>query len=442
MKRLVLSFGAVSLALGGGLLSGSAAVAVARAQDDDAYTGLDTLARAMTTIEAHYVEPVDLVELSHAAVKGMTVDLDRHSIFLEPDEFAHLKERTSGRWFGIGVELGIDPRGALIQRVVEGGPAALAGVQRGDVLVGVDDHDLAGLDMDDVITLLDGPRGEPVELLVRRGDDEQRISVVRDQVIAPVVDGGLLGPGVAYVHLDSFRQRAAVELERSLRELGADAPLTAVVLDLRGNPGGLLEEAVAIVDLFVHEGAIVETHGRGGEVVEAHEAHDSRGDLDVRLVVLVDGGSASASEIVAGALQDLGRATIVGSPSYGKGSVQQVYEFEDGSALKLTVARYHLPSGRTLQLHEGIEPDVAVDRGGGGGRQLADDLRQALAAAGVDADHLGAEQWAPIGAELARVEELTPDHPDAPLDWDPPLDERIASDPQLAAAWDLVRSGR
>ncbi|RME22225.1 MAG: S41 family peptidase, partial [Deltaproteobacteria bacterium] len=363
MKRLLVSFGAVSLSLAGGLLSGSTAVAVAQEHDGGAYRALDTLARAMTTIEARYVEAVDLTALSHAAIEGMAAHLDPHSVFLDPDEFAHLQERTSGRWFGIGVELVIDPRGARIQRVIAGGPADLAGVHRGDLLVGVDGHDLDGLDMDEITALLAGPRGEPVRLdLVPAGTEgaPARVEVVRDQVIEPAVESDELAPGVAYVHLDSFRERAAVELERDLRAFGEDRPLRAVVLDLRGNPGGLLEEAVGVVDLFVGSGTIVETRGRDGEQVEVHRAHDSDDDIDARLVVLVDGGSASASEIVAGALQDLGRATIVGSPTYGKGSVQQVYEFEDGSALKLTVARYQLPSGRTLSLHEGIQPDVVV----------------------------------------------------------------------------------
>lgn len=436
MKHTLLSFGVVSLAFAGGLLAGATLVGSARAAGGGTYAALDTLARAMTTIEREYVEPVESGALVRAAVVGMAESLDPHSVYLDADAWRGLQDRNEGRWFGVGVEIRPDPAGARIGRVVTGGPAALAGVQAGDVLVAVDGQDLAGLSLREVGDKLEGERGAPVVLTLLRGEQRQDRTVVRDQVLAPVVDAALLAPGQGYARVEHFRQRTAAELAQALTRLEDEGgqPLRGLVLDLRDNPGGLLEEAVAVVDLFAGEGMVVETRGRDGQVVERHSAKRSPGDRDLVLVVLVNGMSASASEIVAGALQELGRATVVGTPSFGKGSVQQVYEFEDGSALKLTVARYHLASGRSFTVGDGVQPDQVVPLHEAPAAALAR-LEQALA-------QLPSDQAAALKADLAQVATAGPEVHDAEVPWDGSLAERLAIDPQLRAAWDRVHAAR
>lgn len=434
MKHTLLSFGAVSLAFSGGLLSGASLVGSARAAGGGPYAALDTLARAMTTIEGQYVEAVEPRALVDAAVRGMAESLDPHSVFLDPDAWRSLQDRNEGRWFGVGVEIRPDPLGARIGRVVPGGPADLAGVQPADLLVAIDGQELAGRSLEQVGQGLEGERGAPVRLGLLRGQERLERTVVRDQVVAPVVDAALLAPGQGYARIEHFRQRTAAELAQALVALEEQGgrPLEGLVLDLRDNPGGLLEEAVAVVDLFADEGLIVETRGRDGQVVEAHAARPSPGDRDLALVVLVNGMSASASEIVAGSLQELGRAAVVGTPSFGKGSVQQVYEFEDGSALKLTVARYHLASGRSFTPGEGVEPDLVVplDQAPAAARAR---LEQAL-------DRLPPAEAQALHADLARVAEGNDDAHAADVPWEGSLAERLAIDPQLRAAWDRVRA--
>jgi len=408
MKRLLTSFGAVSVAFCGGLLAGTTLVGGAWARERDPYPSLDTLARAMATIEGQYVDPVPPDDLVHAAIRGMAHSLDAHTLFLSPDEWKEMQERNEGRWFGVGVELRPGEDGVRITRVVAGGPADLGGVKAGDLLVSIEDQPVDAHDMGAVSHLLGGERGQPVRLGLLRGTEPVECTVVRDQVIEAAIDASLLSPGIGYAHIDHFRQRAAPELAQALdhMEKAGGRPLDGLVLDLRENPGGLLDQAVEVVDLFVGAGPVVQTRGRDGKVVDDLHSHDNASDRRLALAVLIDGGSASASEIVAGALQDLGRATIVGSPSYGKGSVQQVYEFEDGSALKLTVARYYLPSGRTFDEGAGVQPDLGV--------------ALAAAAGGADADRV---------------------HDDPDIPWEGSPEERLRADPQLHAAWQALQPG-
>ncbi|NOY26841.1 MAG: S41 family peptidase [Oligoflexia bacterium] len=438
MKHTIASFAAVAVACALGLAGGSSVVNSAWAQGRNPYQALDTLARAMTVIDAYHIVAVPPDRLIHAAIRGMADSLDRHTVYLSPDEWQALQERNEGRWFGIGIELYPQPEGVRISSVVEGGPAALAGVHSGDILVSVDGQTLDGLDFKDVAEIMIGETGTPVRLGLLRGQDTLEISVVRDQVIAPVVHAELLAPGQGYVRIDHFRQRTAAELVSALGKLEEEGhrPLDGLILDLRGNPGGLLEEAVATIDLFVDHGLIVETRNRQGDQVEAHSAQIGssllKEDIDARLVVLIDGGSASASEIVAGALQDLGRAEIVGSPSYGKGSVQQIYEFEDGSALKLTVARYYLASGRTFDTGKGVIPDLLVPR--------EDDLLIARRQIEDALASLPPDQATGLKTDLELIVAHSPADPmESPVPRAGTISERLALDPQLRTAWQQLR---
>ena len=357
-RRLAGATLAVGLALAGGLGGGIAVVQGARAEGRDPYAGLDTLAEALHTIEQRHVAEVPPDALLQGAVAGMADRLDRHSTYLTPERRAAFQDHAEGGDTGVGVELGLRDGRVVLATVTPAGPADLAGALPGDILVAVDDRPVDRVAVAEIA--LRGTRDTPVRLQLERGDRALALQAVRDTVLERSVRADRLPGDIAHVHIDAFRRRSGTELREQLAGLEAGGPLSGVVLDLRGNPGGLLEEAVLVVDTFVGEGAILEVRGRGERVMESHAARPTEDDRDLPLVVLIDGGSASAAEIVAGALQDLGRARLVGTPSYGKGSVQKLFLFEDGGGLKLTVARYHLPSGRTIPDGEGLTPDTLV----------------------------------------------------------------------------------
>ena len=428
------AFALVSLVLFGGLGLGKALADQLQARSRAPYAGLDTLARGLITIEQRHVDAVSREALLYGAMRGMVGELDEHSLFFDPETHGGFIARTERAAEAIGVDLEAGPRGARISRVVPRGPAALAGLLVGDTLVSVDGSSVIGLPRDEAMTLLQGERGTPVALELLREGAALRVVVVRDAVIEVAVDGELPAPGLAVVHLRNFRRRVGADTARLLSELAqkGGGPLTGVLLDLRGNPGGLMDEAVAVLDLFLPAGDLIQTRGRGGVVTATDRSTDSPSDFQGRVVVLIDGGSASASEVVAGALQDLKRATLVGSRSYGKGSVQETRTFEDGSAFKLTVARYHLPSGRAIADHEGLVPDVGVPR-----PRVESPAVVALRAelAGIaTTDEQRARVEAQLTALSAEAAEVDPPRGGA-------FAERLAADPQLAAAWDRLRAG-
>lgn len=360
MMDTVRAFLMVGMVFSGGLLAGSGVVRSAFGQAHDAYDGLDTYALALNKVEQVYVEEISPLALVHASIRGMVDTLDPHSLWLSPDDYQALQERADGRYLGIGVELGgTGDAQIVIQAVTPRGPAALAGVTSGDILTAVDGQPLHMLDPGSVQALLAGNIGEPVELTLLRGSETLTVTVVRDEVVDVSIAGERLAGDIGYVRVEHFHRRVAAETNYAIQELQRVAPLQGLILDLRDNPGGLITEAVDMVDLFVSEGTIVEVRRRG-QAPEVFSA-SSGDDLSLPLVVLINRGSASASELVAGALQDHGRATIIGTPSYGKGSMQHVYRFSDGSALKLTVARYYLPSGAPIQPDMGLQPDQLVE---------------------------------------------------------------------------------
>jgi carboxyl-terminal processing protease len=414
--------------LGAGAVAGTAAVA--RAQDP--YTDLDRLARFLTVIEADYVEPVSLGALVDAALRGMTDHLDPHSRWLSAAEATDLVDETAGQVTGIGVDLRVDAGAAEVVRVLPNSPASRDGVAAGDRIVAIDGQPLHALSPEAVTQALTGAQGTPITVTVARGGTTADIRTVRDRLDRSPVDGGLLAGGIAVVHLAQFSEGAARDVEAELQRLEArhGAPLAGAVLDLRDNPGGLLSEAVAVADLFLDEGPIVSTRGRDqlaaadGSTRDHHEA-TLGGWPGLPLAVLVNGGSASAAEIVAAALQDTRRAALVGTQTYGKGSVQRLYRHADGSALKLTVARYYTASGAPVSDHQGRVPDVVVAWPGEPGPRERLRARLATTAlAPADRDALA-----------ALVDGLPADPPSVhPIAWTLPFDERAPSDPQLAAA--------
>jgi carboxyl-terminal processing protease len=350
------------LLVGAAFVAGLTIGGAASSATADPYADLDRLARVLSLVEQHYVEPVGTGELVDHALRGMVSSLDPHSRWLDDQEYRSFLQDNAGQYEGIGVEVREHADGVVVVRVLPGGPAARDGLTAGDRITAVNGASIAGSSLSDVSGLLRGERGSAVTLSVLRGRADERVTVetVRDRIDVEVVEAGPVDGDIAYVRLSGFPEGAADEVRAAARRLLDAGHGAGLILDLRDNPGGLLDEAVALADLFLEDGTIVTVRGR----VEGEEVHAAtRGGLraDLPVVVLVDGGSASASEVVAGALQDTGRAVLVGTRTFGKGTVQTVMSTRHGGALKLTIARYYTPSGAPVTTDRGRSPDRLVE---------------------------------------------------------------------------------
>jgi len=358
---LVLVVGTVlglSLSFSGGILAGRQQVE----PDDLSMEQARTLAEIMARVKRDYVEPVDDAKLMDSAIRGMVGDLDPHSQFLDADEYRDIRINTTGSYTGIGIEVSEVDGHIRVITPMAGSPAARSGIRSGDEIIAVDG---VGVDEDglhDTMRRMRGRAGTRVAVTVLR-DDKAVIHEMRRAVIRLAsVHGELIDTGVGYVRLNQFSETTARELSRAIDEMqdARGGMLDGLVLDLRNNPGGVLDAAVDVTDLFLDSGVIVTADGRTADSRFRRSAH--RGDIldGAALVVLVNNGSASASEIVAGALQDHGRATIVGTRTFGKGLVQTVMPLSHGRAIKLTTSRYFTPSGDSI--HEtGITPDLYIE---------------------------------------------------------------------------------
>jgi carboxyl-terminal processing protease len=329
---------------------------------DGIYAKLEIFAKVVAHIENNYVEEVDESKLIYGAIRGMVTSLDPHSAFLDPTEFKAAKEDARGEFAGLGFEFSPRDDGLVVLAPIDDSPAAHAGIRTGDVIMAIDNVLTRTMTVVDASVRLKGPPGTSVKLLLMRREfsKPREFTLVRDHVRIVSVDGRLID-GVGYVRIKSFQNRTDSELKKRLTAMRQEAgPLfKGVVLDLRNDPGGLLDEGVRVADRFLSKGVIVTTRGRGGRHPETEMATEKDTEPNYPLVVLINRGTASSSEVVAGALQDNKRAVLMGTTSFGKGSVQTVIDLDDGSALKLTVARYYTPSGRSIQ-GRGIAPDVLV----------------------------------------------------------------------------------
>jgi carboxyl-terminal processing protease len=314
-------------------------------------------------IKHEYVDDVDDKQLMEKAIRGMVAALDPHSAYLDNDEFEEIRLSTMGSYPGVGIEVVAEDSAVKVLRPIEGSPADQAGMQSGDLIVKIDDNDV-GADLAGAITRMRGPAGSNVRLTVRRPTTGELLefSLRRAKVDVRSVMQQTLEPGFGYVRITSFSETTADDVSRAVASLKRENPkgLHGLVLDLRNNPGGVLEAGVAVADAFLNEGLIVSADGRTADARFRMEA--TPGDLidGAELVVLVNGGSASAAEIVAGALKDHNRAELIGHKTYGKGSVQTVMPLSHGGAIKLTTSRYFTPSGASIQ-SKGIIPDVVAD---------------------------------------------------------------------------------
>ena len=326
---------------------------------------LRTFTEVFARIKNDYVEPTDDSTLLEDAIRGMLSGLDPHSSYLVPADYQELQAGTSGEFGGLGIEVGMEDGFVKIIAPIDDTPAQRAGVEAGDLIIRLDDTPVKGMSLTDAVKVMRGEPGTDIVLtIVREGVDRPiEITITRDVIRVTSVRSRSLEPGYGYVRISQFQVRTGENLREAVDKLQADADseLKGLVLDLRNNPGGVLSAAVAVSDAFLNEGTIVYTEGRMEDAKLTFSAKGSDILEGIPLVVLVNAGSASASEIVAGALQDHRRAVIMGEKTFGKGSVQTVLPMDNGSALKLTTALYYTPSGASIQAR-GIVPDITLDR--------------------------------------------------------------------------------
>ena len=326
---------------------------------------LRTFTEVFAKIKSDYVEPVEDKVLLENAIRGMLTGLDPHSAYLVPEDYQDLQAGTSGEFGGLGIEVGMEDGFIKVIAPIDDTPAQRAGVEAGDLIIRLDDTPVKGMSLADAVNLMRGKPGTNIVLtIVREGRDSPiRITIMRDVIQITSVRSRTLEPGFGYIRISQFQNRTGQNLRDAVVRLRGDAgdELRGLVLDLRNNPGGVLSAAVSVSDAFLKEGTIVYTEGRMDEAKLKFSAKGSDILDGIPLVVLVNAGSASASEIVAGALQDHRRAVIIGEKTFGKGSVQTILPLDNGSALKLTTARYYTPSGVSIQAR-GIVPDITLDR--------------------------------------------------------------------------------
>ncbi|WP_448584368.1 S41 family peptidase [Thermocrinis sp.] len=330
-------------------------------QAEDEYKYLRIFTDALKIVKDNYVEPVSTKDLIYGALNGMTKSLDPFSSFFNPKQYESFKQETEGEFGGIGIEIGMEKGRPIVISPIEGTPAYKAGIKPGDIILEINGEDTSNMSLMDVVQRIRGKVGTKVELSIyRKGVDKPiKIELERALIRIESVKWAKIEENVGYIKLSQFNENVSAQVEKAIKELLAKG-VNGFILDLRNDPGGLLSEAVNVCDLFLPEGKlVVYTKGRNGETQRYFSKRKAIIPDNVPLVVLINKGSASASEIVAGALQDYKRAVILGEKSYGKASVQNIIPMEDGSALKLTVAYYYTPLGRLIH-KKGITPDVEV----------------------------------------------------------------------------------
>lgn len=413
-----------------GAIAATAFTAFAVPRDVTRFRAFDTFAQSLALVEQNYVDPVDEQALLRDATRGMLHNLDVHSTYLPPSRYRKVRQDTEGEFGGVGVVLApgfIDdarpsvPPYPVVDEVVPGSPADVAGVQQDDRVVSVDGaptaepgHEIGGATAWEA--KLRGASGTRVTLaIVRVGWKEPRaFAIVRAQVKQPSVHARVLEPHVGYLQISRFAEATGADVAAALADLKKRGALGALVLDLRDDPGGIVDQAIEVADQFLDDGTIVTIRGRQGSV-ETEAAHPGGAGVGVPIIALVDQGTASASEILAAALRDHGRAVLVGLPTYGKGTVQTFYDLDDGSGLKLTTARYFTPNGKSLE-SKGIVPDVRVDAF----------TPEVITAGGSGAGSGSASSTGSNSSGAAATNGAT-------------INESDADDPQLAAAVQLAR---
>ncbi|ODR96980.1 peptidase S41 [Methyloceanibacter superfactus] len=417
------------------LAAGTTMVSLARSQSASAanseiYKQLDLFGEVLERVRADYVEQPEDSELIESAINGMLTALDPHSAYLTPKHFRDMQVQTRGEFGGLGIEVTMENGVVKVVSPIEDTPASRAGLMSGDLITHLDKEQILGLTLQEAVEKMRGPINSPISLtVVRKGvEDPFEVKVVRDMIHINPVKYNAEGDDVGYVRLTTFNEQTTENMQKAIEDLKKQLGpnLKGYIIDLRNNPGGLLDQAISVSDAFLDQGAIVLTRGRNLE--ETQRSNARTGDITdgKKIVVLINGGSASASEIVAGALQDHHRATIIGTRSFGKGSVQTIIPLGSNGALRLTTARYYTPSGRSIQA-KGIAPEVVVEE------ELPEELKKKVEIQGTRGEanlrgHLKGEYEAQEGEE---VEEESGSSSYVPQDKE--------KDTQLNYALDLLR---
>ncbi len=333
---------------------------VLHALQDKIYRSLDLFTKAIYLVETEYIEEIDGDKLIYGAVQGMMDTLDPYSIFLTPDVYQELKSDTTGRFGGIGIEITLKDGIVTVVSPLEGSPAAKAGIRPGDRILKINEHSTKGMNLVEASRKLRENKNRRIKLTIWREGLKKPlvISLRRETIQLKSVESKTLTSGAIYIRLTNFQEGSTLELEKKLLEYKS-LPKTPIILDLRNNPGGLLSEAVGMANLFLESGVIVSTRGRSGTPKEVQRATEDGVYFTYPLVILINEGSASASEILAAALQENHRAKVIGQTSFGKGSVQTVIDLGEKTGLKLTIAKYYTPKGKSIH-GKGIKPDLEV----------------------------------------------------------------------------------
>lgn len=416
--------------------------ASATTQAANPYAPLEQLARVMVLIENAYVEPAQRNKMIEGAMKGMVSELDPHSAYMNPEEYAVFQSDTEGKFGGIGVEVDFRGEFVTVMAPIEGSPAERAGVRPGDQILAINNKPVRGETMDKLVMMMRGPAGSKVHLTLRRPNvsDLIQLDLAREEIHVKSVVHKRLDQGIAYVRIRQFQQGTHEEFLRAAGALRAASkePLRGVLVDMRNNPGGLVDEAEGIADEFLSSGTIYSTRHRG-RVLDESVATEGGAFVSIPVVVLVNEYSASSAELVAGALQDNHRAGIVGNTTFGKGSVQTIFDLPQGAGIRLTTMRYYTPSGRSIQA-EGVKPDVMIGppKTGAGSDPLV--LRER------DLDgHLAAEHAPSQGTSSSTVvvgkntaSESSVESPMMARAEDIPSDPSKGSDFALSVAYDLI----
>jgi len=323
---------------------------------------LRTFADVFSQIRLGYVKEVDDSTLLEYAIEGMLSGLDPHSVYLSADDFENLQSSTSGEFSGLGLEVGMENGFVKVISPIDGTPADEAGIESGDIILKLDNKPIKGMSLNEAIEMMRGPKGTSIDVTIaREGRQPFDLTLERDIVRTASVRQRWLEPGYAYLRIAQFQRHTGEDVAKALEKLQQEETLKGIVLDLRNNPGGVLRASVDVADQFLDGGTVVYTEGRLSNSQTRYNATPLDNTDGVPIVVLINGGSASASEIVAGALQDHRRAVVMGTPSFGKGSVQTILPLSEERAIKLTTALYFTPNGRSIQA-QGIVPDIEVER--------------------------------------------------------------------------------
>jgi len=330
--------------------------------NQNAYNKLKVFSEIISLIESNYVETVKSDTMIEGAISGMVKSLDPHTSYMPPATYKEMQVETTGKFGGLGIEISMRDGILTVVSPIDDTPAFRAGVKAGDKIIKIEDESTLDMTLQDAVSLLRGETGSPINITIFRKNFKapKEFTIVRDIIKVRSVVHKLYQADIGYIKIRSFSKNTSSDLDKALADLEKKG-ITKLILDVRNNPGGLLNQAVEVTDRFLNrENLIVYTKGRSNEQNMRFTSHDKVAGVNYPLIILVNGGSASASEIVAGALQDLNRAIVLGTPTFGKGSVQTIIPLSDGSALKLTTARYYTPSGRVIQ-ENGIEPDILVE---------------------------------------------------------------------------------